>query len=119
MTARCDVRRMCIWALVWWGIAAPGHAQVGAAALSGNIIDQADASVAGAVITATEVGTRLTRATVTATDGGYFIPSLPPGVYRVRVELSGFRPLTRDGIRLATGESVRVDLQLEVGGLGE
>ena len=49
----------------------------------------------------------------------YVVPGPGPGLYRVRVELSGFRPLTRDGIRLATGETVRLDLQLEVGGVTE
>ncbi len=37
----------------------------------------------------------------------------------MRVELSGFRTLTREGIRLATGETVRLDLQLTVGGVTE
>ena len=37
----------------------------------------------------------------------------------MRVELSGFRPLTREGVRLATGETVRLDFELEVGGLTE
>ena len=37
----------------------------------------------------------------------------------MRVELSGFRPLTREGVRLATGETIRLDLQLELGALTE
>jgi hypothetical protein len=37
----------------------------------------------------------------------------------VDVELRGFKPLTRDGVRVATGETVRLDLTLEVGGLNE
>ena len=41
---------------------------------------------------------------------------LAPGAYRLRLELDGFRSVTREGIRLATGETVRLDLQLEVGG---
>ena len=61
---------------------------------------------------------RLTTA-LTGREGSYVFPGLLPGVYRVRVELSGFRPLTREGVRLATGETVRLDLQLEVGGLAE
>ncbi len=40
-----------------------------------------------------------------------------PGLYRVRVELEGFRSLTREGVRLSTGETVRLDLQLAVGAL--
>ena len=33
--------------------------------------------------------------------------------------MSGFRPLARDGIQLATGETVRLDVRLEVGGVTE
>ena len=44
---------------------------------------------------------------------------LPPGTYHLRAELSGFRPLVREGIRLATGETVGVDLQLELSGVTE
>ena len=73
----------------------------------------------GATVTVTAVGTNLSRTAVTGQDGRYVVPGLAPGVYRVRVELSGFRPLTREGIRLATGETVRLDLRLEVGGLTE
>ena len=56
---------------------------------------------------------------VTDESGGYSFPGLAPGTYQVRIELSGFRPLTREGIRLATGETVRLDLQLEIGRLTE
>jgi hypothetical protein len=49
----------------------------------------------------------------------YSAPSLAPGDYRVDVELPGFKPVRREGIRLATGEKARVDFDLEVGGLQE
>ena len=68
----------------------------------------------GATVTATAVAHEpVSRTTVTGRDGSYVDPRASrPASYRVRVELSGFRPLTRDGIRLATGETVRLDLQL-------
>ena len=37
----------------------------------------------------------------------------------MRAELSGFRPSIRDGIRVATGETLRLDLQLELGSVSE
>ncbi len=46
-------------------------------------------------------------------------PSLAPGDYRLDVELAGFKPLRREGVRLATGETVRIDFDLAVGGLQE
>ena len=100
-------------------MASPAAAQIGAAALAGDVVDQAGAAVPGATVTVIAVGTNLSRTAVTGQDGGYSVQGLAPGAYRVRVELSGFRPLTRDGIRLATGETVRLDLQLELGGLTE
>jgi hypothetical protein len=109
---------LCAVALVVW-FAASIQAQLGASALSGQLIDQAGDAVPGVVLTATEVRTALTRTAVTGTDGGYSIPALPPGTYRIRAELSGFRTLIREGVRLATGETVRLDLQLEVGSVTE
>lgn len=110
---------VCVCALVLWGIATPLHAQVGAGTMTGRVIDQAGADVPGAVVTATHFGTKLTRTAVTTSDGGYSIPSLPPGTYRVRAELRGFRTVMREGVRLSTGETLRLDLQLEIGNLSE
>jgi hypothetical protein len=95
------------------------HAQVAAGALTGQVIDHAGASVPGATISAREVRTNMVRAVVSGADGGYAIVSLSPGLYRIRTELSGFRPVVRDGVTVSTGETVRLDFQLEVGGLSE
>lgn len=119
MVGRWSVQLLCAYAPVLWGLATPLYAQVGAGAITGQVIDQAGASVPGALLTATEVGTKLTRTAVTATDGGYSIPSLRPGTYRLRAEFSGFRTLIREGVRLSTGETVRLDLQLELGSVFE
>ena len=48
-----------------------------------------------------------------ATTAATSFQGLAPGAYRLHVELTGFRPLTREGVGLATGETVRVDLQLQ------
>jgi hypothetical protein len=95
------------------------HAQIAGGALSGRIVDSAGASVPGAVVSVTDVNTMRTRIVVTDLAGSYGVPTLAPGSYRVRAELSGFRTLVREGIRLATGEQVRLDLTLEVGDLTE
>ena len=109
----------CAVAIVMCVAAASVHAQPGAGALSGQLVDPAGDAVPGALVTATEVGNGLTRTAVTAADGGYSIPGLPPGTYRVRAELDGFRALIREGIRIATGETVRLELRLQLGSVAE
>ena len=115
---------MGVWLLGAGSLGAVGRpavaaAQVGLAGLSGDVADQAGAAVPGAIVTVTAVGTNGSRTTVTGADGHYTVPGLTPGRYRIQIESSGFRPLTREGVLLATGETVRLDLQLQVGGLSE
>jgi hypothetical protein len=114
MIGRRGAPRPCLWLL--WGltVSSPVSGQVGTAALTGDVSDQAGGGVPGATVTVTAVGTNLSRRSVTSSDGSYLIPGLAPGSYRARVGLSGFRPLTREGIRLATGETVRLDPSREL-----
>jgi hypothetical protein len=100
-------------------VASSAAAQIGTGALAGDVVDQAGASVSGAAVTMTAVDTGASRTTVTSADGAYVVTGLLPGRYRVQVELAGFRPLTREGVQLTTGVTVRLDLQLEVGGVAE
>ena len=103
-----------------WGAAAmPTHAQTGAGEITGLVKDQAGAAVAGATITVTQTRTNLQRVVVSTGDGVYTVASLAPGEYRLDIELSGFRPVRREGIRLSTGEKARIDFELEVGGVQE
>ena len=95
----------------------PAAAQT--AALTGNVVDQSGAAVAGAVVVATNTGTGLARSVQTGGEGAYVIPLLPPGTYTVRVQKDGFRPLQRDNIQLAVDTSVRLDLAIDVGEIKE
>ena len=54
-----------------------------------------------------------------ATTGFYTLPALPPGGYAVTVELAGFKRFVQNTVTLATGERVRLDVTLTVGGLEE
>ena len=73
----------------------------------------------GATVTVTNVETNQQRVVVSSGDGVYTAPSLAPGEYRVDVELSGFKPIRREGIRLSTGEKARIDFDLAVGDVRE
>ena len=104
--------RLCLVVTIAAGMSRAASAQIAGASLTGRVVDTIGTAVPGAVVTVSETGTNRSRTAVTGADGGYPVPSLTPGVYRVRVELTSFRTLTRDGIRLSTGEAVRLDLQL-------
>jgi hypothetical protein len=105
--------------VLWLVSAAAVAAQIGGGAVAGTVVDQAGALVPGAAVTITAVATNLSRTAVTGEEGTYVLSGLAPGVYRLLAESSGFRPLTREAIRLATGETVRIALRLELGAVAE
>src|SRR6185369_15359485 len=57
--------------------------------------------------------------TTTGTDGLYTIPFLAPGTYRMEVEASGFKRYVRDGLDVAAGERVGIDVEMSIGQLTE
>ena len=102
------------------GVAVPtASAQTAAGEITGLVKDQAGAAVPGATITVTDVRTNLQRVVVSTGEGVYTVASLAPGEYRLNLELSGFKPVRREGVRLSTGEKARIDFDLAVGGLQE
>ncbi len=51
----------------------------------------------------------------TGPQGVFSLPDLRPGSYRISAEATGFRPAVREGVHLATGERIRIDVTLTVG----
>jgi hypothetical protein len=107
----------------FWALALLGTlglwAQIPTADLTGTITDPSGAAVSGAKITITNNATAAQR-TVTSNDSGvYSLPSLPPGNYSVRVELSGFKAEQRANVELQVGQVARIDFVLQVGNLTE
>ena len=98
---------------------APSAVQAGQAELTGTVTDETKAVIAGARVTLTDVDTNQAFNAV-ATEGGiYTFTNLKPGHYDIAVEAAGFKRAIRQGVRLATGERVTLDVQLPVGGVGE
>jgi outer membrane receptor protein involved in Fe transport len=87
--------------------------------ITGVVSDESGALMPGAAVQATNQATGLTRGATSGSDGFYTVPLLTPGLYRVEATLSGFAPLTRDGIRVVVSENARVDLRLKVGQVAE
>ncbi len=96
--------------------AAAAMAQTGGGAtLVGTVKDGTGAVIAGAKVTVLNTGTSFVSETTTNAEGGYYVPYLIPGNYRITVEASGFKQFVRDGITLRSAEVPRVDITLEIG----
>jgi hypothetical protein len=91
----------------------------GAATLVGTITDTSGAVVPGAKVTVMNTGTAFISEASANAEGGYYIPYLIPGTYRMTIEGQGFKKYVRDGITLRTNEQPRIDVVLEVGALTE
>jgi hypothetical protein len=91
------------------------HAQTTEGAIVGTVTDPSGATIAGAVVTVTNMDTGISvRATSDAT-GNYVITPLHIGRYSVAVEASGFKKSVRSDITVNVQDRVRVDASLEVG----
>jgi hypothetical protein len=66
------------------------------AEVTGTVVDQSGASVAGATITLHQVSTANTRITHAAPDGHFALAALPPGSYRVEIASPGFLNLSSE-----------------------
>lgn len=91
----------------------------GTATMLGLVTDSTGSVVPAAKITVINIGTNFVSNSVTSAEGTWYIPSLNPGMYQLKIEASGFKTHVRDGIQLRTAESPRFDVALEVGNVTE
>ena len=86
-----------------------------AARSSERLLDQQGGILAGVGVTATNAETALTYQGVTDTTRGLFvIPEVPPGLYRVRAQFSGFQPQEHDSVRVDVNRVTEEDFVLKI-----
>jgi hypothetical protein len=93
----------------------PMFAQTPSGEISGVISDSNGSVVAGVKITLTNSATNAVRELQTNDSGLYAIPALPPGIYTLKVEKTGFRAVERRNIEVLVGSANRIDVTLEIG----
>ena len=91
------------------------NAQSATATLSGTVVDQNGAVVAGASITITNTATGLSRQTTTNDEGSFTVPLLQPSTYTVSAEREGFAPLRVENVVLNVGDQKALRIQLKAG----
>jgi hypothetical protein len=99
--------------------ATSGFAQGGRAEINGTISDPGKAVLPGVNVTATNEANGLERVVVSGPDGRYIFPTLSPGTYTVKADLSGFQALTRSGLIVGVGQELTVNLTLLLAGVQE
>jgi hypothetical protein len=99
-------------------ICSPIALSQGLGSIVGTVTDPTGAAVASAKVSATQVGTGITREATSNTDGYYVIPSLPPAQYILTVRMSGFSEIKND-VTLLADQTLTVNVRLRLGGTTE
>jgi len=85
------------------------------ATIQGEISDASGAAIPGAQIKATQTDTGQVVTTVSGTNGGYVLPNVPVGPYRLEVSAPSFSTYVQAGIILQVGNNVQINVSLQVG----
>src|ERR671911_899854 len=113
---RLIVSCLCVTLL---SMAAPTFAQDFRGRINGTVTDNTGAVIPGVTVTASSPALIQPQVQVTGADGSYRFLALPPGVYEVTFQLSGFQNVKREGIRVVINQTLTVDQQLQVATLQE
>lgn len=95
-------------------LAPPAAAQT-TGTISGTVQDVNGGVVPGVTLTVTSAATGLNRPVQTNGEGRYAIAGLTPGLYDLRAELAGFKPIVRRGLEVTIGETLALNLVIQVG----
>jgi len=110
-------RLLWIAAALWSGSSA--YSQTVTATLLGTVTDPAGAAIVGARVTATEINTQVSVSRDTNPSGNYEFPYLKPGLYRITVEMAGFKREVRENLDVVVDTTFRADMKLQVGDVKE
>jgi hypothetical protein len=83
--------------------------------IQGTIMAQQNAVISHAKVVATNIDTDVVSSAETTTAGYYFIPSLIPGTYKIKVEKQGFKSYTQENIVVNALQVVGLNIKLSVG----
>ena len=87
--------------------------------IEGTVTDRSGGVVPDANVTVTNVATGVARKAITSSVGFYRAVDLGPGTYTLTVERAGFRTSEQNNAVLEASQTVRINVVLEVGSLGE
>ncbi len=107
--------RCCLMTLSVVLFALSAMAQIQNGQFAGTVTDPSGAAVANAKITVSNQATGLAVTATSNSTGGYLIPELPPGTYKITVEAAGFKTYSNVGVTLNAGTIAHVDAKMTLG----
>ncbi|MGQ0736476.1 MAG: carboxypeptidase regulatory-like domain-containing protein [Acidobacteriota bacterium] len=113
---RIAVAILCVALLT---TAASASAQEFRGRVNGTVTDNTGAVLPGVTVTASSPALIQPQVQVTGGEGDYRFLALPPGVYEITFELSGFQTVRREEIRVVINQTLTVNQQLQVATLQE
>jgi hypothetical protein len=95
------------------------NAQQYSGTITGTVTDPSGAAVAGAAVTATNVGNNSSYSTTTSEQGVYSFAQLPVGVYNITVKQGSFKEFVAKAAEVHVSTSTEVNAKLELGAASE
>jgi len=96
-------------------LSTPAGAQVRFGTVVGTVTDVSGATVSGATVKLINLDTNETRTMLTGSAGIYTFPNLIAGLYRLDVQMSGFKAFVQHRVEIQVDVTTRVDAALQVG----
>src|SRR5213593_3037759 len=94
-------------------------AQIGTSTITGRVTDSSGAVIPNVSVSVVQKTTNFKSLVVTNDEGIYRVPSLQPGEFVVTFEAAGFMKIVRDGVDLRTGDTLAIDVSMQVGQMSE
>ena len=101
------------------GALPPASAQTFTGNITGIVTDASGATLAGAQVSLKNLGTNDSRSATTNDSGLYNFPQLPPGNYRLEVQMKGFKQYQVANIPLQSAQVAEVNASLSLGDVNE
>jgi hypothetical protein len=115
---RCGRTASIVVTLVFLAVVSPLAAQT-TARIQGQIVDAQGAVVPGATVTVTSPALQGTLTEVSDADGRFRFPSVPPGRYAVKAELSNFKTFEQQNIEVGLDRTATLPITMQLASVKE
>lgn len=108
-----------LWCTVLFAVVPLAWGQATTGTLSGKVTSVEGTGIPNAAVTVTNVSTNASQKVLTGPDGGFLVPNLAPGTYRIAVETTGYKRTTQQNVVLNATGTTPVNITLEAGNMNQ